>query len=101
HLLPVGVKRRHLRCSSRSPVQRMKCHHNMFLSPKITKLHSELLIARHRRQIEVRGHVSNFHRHHSRPSSSSHIKKLRATFRPPLAFLTALELDKLYVLGFP
>src|SRR5229473_7936232 len=79
----------------------MKRHHHMLPSLKIAELHSELMIAAYRRQIEIRRHVANFHRHLSRPPFAFFQQKLRATFRPPLRFSTLVELDRLYVFGLP
>ena len=62
-LLQLGVERRKLRRSSRSPVQRMKCHYHVLLAAKITELHFQPPFALDRGQLEIRCQIANFQGH--------------------------------------
>ena len=62
-LLAVAVERRQLLGSGRSPVQRMKTDHYIFLAAKIAEPDSGARLSFDCGKIEVRGHVSNLQRH--------------------------------------
>src|SRR2546428_6810126 len=66
-LLAIRVERRHLRRSGRGPVQRMKCHDDVFLAPESAELDFQLPFALNRRQLKIRSRVSHFQRHSRLP----------------------------------
>ena len=61
--LPVGIECRHLRRASRRPVQRMEAHHHIVLAQIVAEFYLYMLFALHRRQLEIRGRVSDLQRH--------------------------------------
>lgn len=65
-LFAIAIERRQLLGSSRCPVQQMKADYHMLLPAKIAQPDSRPQISIHRRQLEVRRHVSNFQRHSKR-----------------------------------
>jgi hypothetical protein len=62
-LLAVAIERRQLFGSSRRPVEGMKGYNHVLLPTKITKPNPDTLLPLHRRQLKVRGDVSNVQRH--------------------------------------